>query len=217
MIIKGFWHILLWNHWYTIVTDQLRILLTSDLYDACEEVNIGCIGSLEERALLERLIVQQYPKLKIKYYSARPEEYEFSTLKLIESDPGDYVGFYFHTKGVTKPGDTIVNHWRAWLNEAILNQWKEHYFNVMVKESEQYNQYDVSSVNHCKPPLHPEHFSGNFYWFNRRYIDRLPKINSLDHKNRWHAEQWICMAKGNFYYPEFTEPGETTFTIKYQK
>jgi hypothetical protein len=153
-------------------------------------------------------MVDQYPKLKLSYAHDMPEHYEFDTLKLIEQTPGDYVGFYFHTKAVTNPGDTIQNHWRAWLNEAILNDWRHHYHNIAIG-------YDVSSVNHCLPPAHPEHFSGNFWWFDRDYIDKLPGIDSLNKAIRWQAEQWICLGKGRFYGHEFVEPGRDVFLMKY--
>jgi hypothetical protein len=209
MRILGFWHIFLTGHYYSIVTDQLRILLTSGLYDACEEINIGCLGMPEEKVLLERLIVNQYPKLKIKYYSEDRLEYEFSTLRLIEQDKTEYVGFYFHTKGVTNPSWTIINHWRAWLNEAILNSWQAHKEHVE-------NGYDVSSVNYCHPPKHPYHFSGNFWWFRRSYINRLPPIDRLDQSNRYNAEMWICLGRGRYFAGEFVEPGTDVFTMKYK-
>jgi hypothetical protein len=225
MIIKGFWHIYLVNHWYSIVVDQLRIMLNSSLYDACEEINIGCLGAEDQRALLQKLFIDQYPKLKIKYYSEEHAKYEFETLKLIEATPGDYAGFYFHTKAVTNPSDTIQNHWRAWLNEAILNRWEQHYLNVCsdvnnvaaliyIQQGGSIGNYEVSSVNHCMPPKHPEHFSGNFWWFSRHYINRLPKIDSLNKANRWQAEQWICRGRGKYYAQEFVEPGRDVFIMK---
>ena len=206
MKIKGFVHLYLINHWYSIVIDQLRIILTSGLYDACEEINIGCIGTPQEKALLERLVVNLYPKLKIKFYSEDPLVYEFETLRLIENDKSKYVGFYFHAKAVTKPSETIINHWRAWCNEAILWRWREHYGRVT-------NDWDASSVNFCKSP---DHFSGNFWWFNRNWIDRLPEIDRLDWGYRYSAEQWICKGNGRFYAEEFMEPGRDTFLIKYK-
>jgi len=207
MRILGFYHCYLINDWYTVITDQLRIILTSGLYDACEEIRIGCIGFPEDKALFERLIVDLYPKFKIRYYSANPEDYEFPTLKLIEQDNSDYVGFYFHTKAISRPFEPIISHWRSWLNEAILNRWREHYERVV-------NGYDVSSVNEMKSP---DHFSGNFWWFNRKYINRLPKIDSLDKTHRWHAEQWICMCKDRkTYAKEFIEPGRDVFLIQYK-
>jgi len=206
MKVKGFWHIYAVNHWYSVVIDQMRVLLTSGLYDECEEISIGLISLPDEKLFLEKYIVNNYPKLKIKSYSTNPTDYEFPTLRLIEEDRSSYVGFYFHSKGVTRPFETVVNHWRVFLNEHVLNQWREHRERVEGK-------YDASSVNYLKAP---DHFSGNFWWFNRSYIDRLPPLEVLDHSNRYHAEQWICMGHGKLYYPEFREPGETSFTFKYK-
>lgn len=209
MKIKIFWHIYLVEHWYSVVEDQLRILLTSGLYDACEEINIGCIGRIggeKERGFLDKFIVDLYPKLKVKYYSQTPEEYEFPTIRLIEQDKEDYVGLYFHAKAVTKSSETVMNHWRTWLNEAILNRWRLHYRNI---ES---GNYDVSSVNFV---MHPHHFSGNFFWFNRRYIDRLPKIDKMDWSYRWGAEQWICKSEGRWFKGEKKEPDRDTYLIQY--
>ncbi len=205
-MIKGFYHIYAINDWYAVVTDQLRILLTSGLYDACEEINIGVIGFPEERSLLKRLITDHYPKLKVRIESPDPTEYEFLTLRLIEKDKGNYIGFYFHTKAVTRPFEPIISHWRSWLNEAVINRWKEHAERVS-------NGFDVSSVNEMRSP---DHFSGNFWWFNSDYINRLPKINSLDLSNRFHAEQWVCMCTDRkAYAKEFVEPGQDTFIMKY--
>jgi hypothetical protein len=208
MNIKGFWHIFMINSWYAIIVDQLRTMLTSGLYDACEEINIGCIGTEENLGLLKRLVVDLYPKLKIRYYSSKATEYEFPTLRLIENDNNDYVGFYFHTKGVTRPNEPIITHWRLWMQEVILNRWIEHCDRVCTCG------WDVSSVNRM---YNPDHFSGNFWWFNRTFINKLPKIDTLNHKYRFHAEQWICMAEGRMYAEEFVEPGEDVFIMKYKK
>jgi len=207
MRIKGFWHIYLVNSYYTIVTDQIRILLTSGLYDECEEISIGCIGSTTERDFLQKYVVDVYPKLKIKYHSERAEDYEFPTLRLIEADDSYYVGFYFHTKGVTRPFEGVIQHWRGLMNEEVLNLWREHRNRV---ESE----YEVSSMGYLRSP---DHFSGNFWWFRREYFNRLPRIDSLDLKNRFHAEQLICMGKPKFYSIPHREPGDTIFTINYKK
>ncbi len=208
MRIRVYYHIYAVNHWYSVVVDQLRILLTSGLYDACESISVGFIGFAEDKQLFDRLIVRQYPKFDVRHYSNEPSEYEFPTLKLIEDDQGDYVGCYFHTKAVTRPFEPIINHWRHWLDESIINRWSTHYENVC-------NGYDASSVNYMQSP---DHFSGNFWWFNRKYIDRLPKIDTLDKTNRYHAEQWICMCKKrNLYATEFVEPGRDVFTIQYKR
>jgi len=204
-MIKGFWHIYMINHWYSIVTDQLRILLTSGLYDASYVINIGCIGTESEKNELKKWFVDLYPRLKIKYFGSDPEVYEFPTLQLIEDDNDEYIGYYFHTKAVTKPSESVINHWRAWQNESILNQWRQHADHVL-------HEYDASGVNYLKSP---DHYSGNYWWFDRSYINRLPKIDTLDYKNRYHAEQWICMCpKKNIFKGEFKEPNRDVFIMK---
>lgn len=204
--VKGFAHLLLINHWYSIIMGQLRIMLNSGLYDRCDEINIGCLGKMEERLLLEKHVVIVYPKLKIRYYSSDISKYEFPTIQLIENNNSEYVGFYFHTKAVTKPSATVVNVWREWLNEAILNRWHEHYFNVTDKG------FGASGVN---PMKNPDHYSGNFFWFNREYVNTLPKISTLDPANRYHCEQWICMNKNKrIYGGEFKEPGRDVFIMQ---
>ena len=207
MKIKGFAHWYLINDWYTVITDQLRILLTSGLYDACEEINVNLIGFSEDRALFEKLFSDLYPKFIIRTISEDPLDYEFNALRMIENDKSEYVGFYFHTKAISRPFEPIICHWRSWLNEAILNRWQGHRDRVE-------NGFDLSSVNEMKSP---DHFSGNFWWFNRAYINRLPKIDTLDKSNRWHGEQWICMCKNRkVYAKEFVEPGRDTFLIQYK-
>jgi hypothetical protein len=206
MTAKVFWHIWMVSHWYTVITDQMRILLTSGLYDECEEINIGCIGAPDQKAFLEKYFVNVYPKLKIKYYSNRPEDYEFPTLRLIEADDSQYVGLYFHTKAVTRPFEVPINHWRSMMNEQLINRYQEHRDRVE-------NGYDVSSIGYLKSP---NHFSGNFWWFNRNYINRCPPIDTLCLTNRFHAEQYICMGKPNFYSAPHVEPGDAIFPIKYK-
>jgi hypothetical protein len=183
-------------------------MLTSGLYDACEEINIGLIGVDDDIALFKKLFSDLYPKLKVRITTFNPHKYEFLTLRLIEEDISEYAGFYFHTKAITRPFETIINHWRSWLNEAVLNRWVEHCDRVCTQG------WDVSSVNRM---YSPDHFSGNFWWFNREFIYRLPKIDTLNHEYRFHAEQWICMAEGRMYAEEFIEPGRDVFIMKYKK
>lgn len=196
------------NSWYSIAIDQLRILLTSGLYDACEEINIGCIGFQEQRDFLQKYICDPYPKFKIRVHSENPLDYEYPTLRLIEADKSEYIGFYFHTKAVTRPFESNISHWRHYLNEMVLNRWQEHRARV---ES---GEYGASSCNFLRSP---DHFSGNFWWFNRDYINCLPPLSALDPKNRYHCEQWICMNGDKLYSIPFIEPGNAIIQIKYNK
>lgn len=208
-MIKGFYHILLINHWYSIVAGQMRILLSSGLYNACHEINISCLGSGENREYLKKYFADNYNKLHIRYYSENEKEYEFPALQLIENDHDDYVGFYFHSKGVTAPEEVHKNHWREWLNEGVLNNWKLHFSNIDA------GGYDISGVNAIAGD-HRIYYSGNYWWFDSKYIKKLPKIGHLNKLDRYDAEQWIAMDKERkMFMGRCVEPENESFKINY--
>lgn len=185
-MIKGFWHIYMINHWRSIVREQLKVLLDSGLYDASYEISVGCLGSPANLMILKHETSKLY-KIHIKYYSANPREYEFPTLNLIEEDQSDYMGFYFHLKGVTRPTDTMQPKERKFLNDMLLGHWRHHVFLIDTG-------YDISSVNYLTVP---KRFSGNYFWFSRERLNRLPSIKTVDHSDRFNAEKWIYMKKQN--------------------
>lgn len=205
--VRGFWHICMVNHWYSIVVSQLRLLINSGLYDRCVDIQIGAVGGVKERAMLEQYILHPFPKLHLSYFSHNVRMYEFPTLQLIENTTGDYVGFYFHTKGVTQPNNTMEAHWRTVLEDRVLGQWQLHYGNIVAG-------YDLSSVNFLGRPKYPDHFSGNFWWFKRAYINKLPPVSKLNRNNRYLAEQWVCMSRyKRFYSLPFVEPAQLPLII----
>jgi len=183
-MIKGFWHIYMVNHWEAIFKEQLQILIKSGLYNECREINIGCIGSNRERRKLEMIYLMKYPKIKIKAYSKNPKEYEFTTLRLIEADNTKYIGFYFHLKGVSRPKDQMQKKERRYLNETMINQWRTPFALLQAG-------YDIASSNYLTIP---RRFTGNFFWFHRSLINKLPRLKDMDLTNRYVAECWIHMA-----------------------
>jgi len=182
-MIKGFWHIYLVNNWEAIFREQLQILVKSGLYKECHEINIGCIGASRYRLGLQHLIAK-YPKIKIKAFSRNAKEYEFTTLRLIEADNTKYIGFYFHLKGVSRPKDGMQKKERRYLNETMLNQWRTPYRLLM-------DGYDIVSPNYMTIP---RRFTGNFFWFHRSLINKLPRLKNMDLSDRYVAEYWIHMA-----------------------
>ena len=206
-MIKGYWHVLLHHHYFSVVTDQMRILLTSGLYDACEEIQIGCLGTMAERLFLEEHLIALYPKLKLKYYSLDYGEYEFPTLALIQADTDDFTCFYFHTKGVTKPFDSESARWRSWLNEAVINRWKQHYEKIQEGN-------DVSSIAYKECP---DHFSGNFWWSHKGYIDKLPPIAKMLWNSRYSAEQWVVRGYHGKFYDIATDKTQDFHYINYKQ
>ena len=182
--IKIFYHVYLINNYQNIISEQLKIIHSSELYNECKNIYIGVVGGEEERKWLIEL-TRDYSKIEFHFFDNGDEK---NTLRLIPilSHSEDYI-LYFHTKGVTKEPATCES-WRELLNYKVIYEWKK-----CVEE--------LDKGNDCVGPLYREetiwgyfpHFSGNFWWAKFKHI--LTLDNSYLNENYIHgrmgAEFWI--------------------------
>lgn len=196
--IKGYYHIWLTNHYEEIVKEQLKAIVDSGLYDACESISIGAIGDYTSLLNLINLI-KDYPKIIISGYSTSKDRYEFHTLELLKRDADnsdkDYYIFYIHGKGVqfSKEANEVAytggTLWRQSMNKWTLTNWKEN-----IAELEK--GYEV-----CGTQLRPdrefaEHYSGNFFWTKSEYVkNQVPSLSKINTSDRFEAEMYICRGK----------------------
>ena len=205
--IKGYWHILTINHYIEVVSDQLKIMVDSGLYDECENIYVGVLGDSEGLRNVQELF-KDYPKIIISEYSTSTDNFEFHTLKILKRQADlhakEFYGFYIQTKAISYPkwdgvipnipnkngitpeqayiGGTFI---RDYMNYYTLFRWRD---NV----TELNKGYEV-----CGTQLRPqreflEHYSGNFFWFNSEYVKLLKPIEALNRKDRYQAEFWLC-------------------------
>lgn len=187
MKIIAYYHILLINNWEEIVKSQVELINESGLIDEIEEIKIGCLGSDENMELLKTILPDKYV---IHYHSANIHEYEFATLRLIEQDAKTekpYYGLYFHTKGVSFPGNSGGKYWRDYMNYYNICLWKE----CQKKLRKGYDTCGVKLLTESDYPAYKLHYSGNFFWFKSSYIKKCKKIEQLNLKDRFQAEFWI--------------------------
>ena len=182
------------NNYLDIVSEQLRLIIKSGLYCKSECIYVGCLGSQEEKLKLQNLF-HDYIKINIVSHDTVLERYEFHTLKILRkivlSQP-NFCGFYIHTKGVSYPDNEGGKYWRDYMNYYILTDWKE-----AVRQL--HNGYDTYGVKLLYPrdttitnPVDKMHYSGNFYWFKSEYAKKLVPIESLNQKDRFEAEMYMC-------------------------
>lgn len=228
--IVGFWHLLLINHYEEVIREQLNCILDSGLYDAVENIYIGALGENKEFAILID-ILRKYPKFIISEYSRSIDLFEFHTLHLLkefaDTETESYYLFYFHSKGISfsKKQNEVAYHgggrWRKFMNQYTLTKWRD---NV--------EQLDFGYET-CGTQLRPnrewkEHYSGNFFWAKSEYVKLLKPIYSLNLKDRFQAEFYICSAHPiaatlsqefyDYYSPKQPEyiftKGESTLVLK---
>ena len=213
--IKIFYHVLLENHWYTIVKEQLDKIKNSGLIDNTSEfyITLSTPEDIDPKEKSKRIqffydhfLNYVYPEdlfygKKFEVLECDKSEFEYPTLeKVIEISKLDnnFIGFYFHTKGVSKP-NYIKDQCRDAMNVGCIDNWKDH----IDKISE---GYDMSGINlidgNLKMPEYKRHYSGNFFFFNPSFLSKVD-FSIIDKSSRFYAES----IYGIFYNPKFFNLG----------
>ncbi len=213
--IKIFYHVLLENHWYSVVNEQLSHIKESGILEhtSCFYISLSTsdnIDNIEKSEVIQffydYFLNYVYPEdtfygKKFEVLECKKSDFEYPTLeKAIEISKLDknFTGFYFHTKGVSKP-TYKKDHTRNAMNVGCIDNWKDH----LDKISE---GYDMSGINmfdrNIKMPEYKTHYSGNFFFFNPRFFSTVD-FSKIDKSNRFYAES----IYGIFYNPKFFNLG----------
>ena len=198
--IKIFYHVLLENHWYSVVNEQLSHIKESGILEhtSCFYISLSTsdnIDNIEKSEVIQffydYFLNYVYPEdtfygKKFEVLECKKSDFEYPTLeKAIEISKLDknFTGFYFHTKGVSKP-TYKKDHTRNAMNVGCIDNWKDH----LDKISE---GYDMSGINmfdrNIKMPEYKTHYSGNFFFFNPRFFSTVD-FSKIDKSNRFYAE-----------------------------
>lgn len=208
--IKIFYHVLLENHWYAIVKEQLDKIKNSGLIDNTSEfyITLSTPEDIDVKEKSKRIqffydhfLNYVYPEdmfynKKFKILTCNKLEFEYPTLEKaveISKDSKDFTGFYLHTKGTSKP-DCEKDHWRDGLNVGCIDHWIE---NVNMIES----GYDMSGANHFRSNPHSsdykQFYSGNFFFFSPEFFSKVD-FSIIDKSIRYYAES----IYGIYYEPK---------------
>jgi hypothetical protein len=173
----------LWQDAYLIeILDYMRDTnILSKMKHVCI-VNTG--QSLKHKEDIER----KYAPAKVIQYSENTMDFENTTIRLLyvfaKMNPS-YKILYMHTKGVSYTPDHVFY--------PGVKAWNEYMMYSLVKHHEKclrlLKVYDTVGCN-FRPEEHGngQHYSGNYWWANARYIEHLP-IHYL--KDKYHPEFWL--------------------------
>lgn len=227
MKIKLFYHILLENHWYSIVKEHQRILKSSKLHDRIQDYHINVsipndISDIEKSKLLDFFYLHFVDNLeedgffynkKLSITQSNKDEYEFPTLEIAisESKSDSFIGLYIHTKGSSEP--CYEKDWSLHtMNIGILEYFEDH-----INAIEKYN-YDMSGCNLLESNPHFQHcdykwfYSGNFFYFNSDFFKSID-LSKIDKKNRYWAES----IYGLMYNPKMNSNGYSGYPFYKKK
>jgi len=182
--IAIFYHLYQHGDWRSFFNEQSSLLNDSGLVDECRFVHVGVNG-------------EDIPESDGKFRFAKntePLNEETPTLLSLRdfcaSNPGWKV-LYMHTKGITQPMQS-THDWRKIMEYYCIERWQE-----CVEKLNEHDAVGCLYMDHCYYGYFP-HFSGNFWWANSDYINKLDDsyLNSGIRQNR---EFWIGSGGGSLY------------------
>jgi hypothetical protein len=182
--IAIFYHLYQHGDWRLFFNEQSSLLNNSGLVDACEFVHVGVNG--ED-------IPESHGKFRF-VKNAEPLNEETPTLVSLRdfcaSNPRWKV-LYMHTKGITQPMQS-THDWRKIMEYYCIERWQE-----CVEKLDEHDAVGCLYMDHCYYGYFP-HFSGNFWWANSDYINKLDNsyLNTGIRQNR---EFWIGSGGGSLY------------------
>ena len=202
--IHIFMHITLMEEWLTIFNDQINKIKESGLYDKVEKIHLGILGNL--KIFIESTVFND-PKFNILYIDSKVELYEIHTINhlknlcnKIENVDNELYILYIHTKGVRNAGNKdVTNSWRSMMEYFLIEKHNEclnylEYYDCIGNNL--VNLYCNDKSNSYVNENHSYHYSGNFWWSKKSYIDKLDYLpldmSEKSIKTRYKAENWIC-------------------------
>ena len=164
--IAAFYHIAAMGNWKDVLLEQKSATDAAGLRPICH-VN-GSPSDSEWVSAIGLDVASVSPNLK---------EYETPALELVYrwccDNPSGAV-IYFHTKGVSSPGDRSKAAWRRLMMSAVISPWEQNIRRLEIA--------DLVGVNWIDSPDHP-HFSGNFWMARADWVSTCLS-NPRDHRDR---------------------------------
>lgn len=169
--IYGIYFICCINNYLEVVEEQF-IVLNKGLLQNTKKLIIFITNYNDNNIELNR-IIQNYnidnKIILVKSSENLFEKFAINNYKKYILDD-DYYLYYFHTKGLKKKDDPLINIFSS--RRKILTYYTLEKYNVNI---ELLNKYDAVG---CSLSLYPKkHFSGNFWWSKSSYLNLLQNIN----------------------------------------
>ena len=202
--VIGFYHVFcMIDGWEDLVSEQLLHIVNSGLYDRIQILYCGVLIQENNKEKFKAFALK-YDKIRVMYYSDDASLFEFRSLyelRKIVQESSSFVGFYFHTKGIswihTNPKVySVCMSWRR-MNEFFLFDKYRLAINVINTL-----KYDVYGTNYTK--IYNDKYRNlglNFFWFRSDYVKTLPYLDIDNRSFRFLSEAWICSGTHNVYSP----------------
>jgi hypothetical protein len=192
---------------------QIKAVVDSGLNDAADVFLVGINGDGFDTAFAQGHL----PKGRSLIQHGEKSESLLPTMRFLQSWlPGheDYAVLFFHSKGVTHPGDPLNTAWRNCMTRHVITDWRR-----CVGDLER--GFDAVGCHwiHGKrddPRLRQPKFFGGVFWMAKaRFLLKLPPVpEKITKREDWFEPEWWIGSgpapKIHDYHPQFPNlPGCT--------
>lgn len=185
-MIGVFYHVFQHGRWEDVFREQYAALMFSGLGWKADHVHIGINGSEKIFIPIKNFHIE---------YNLNLHMEESDTLLSLSRFADQHVNakiLYTHTKGITRYPNTNTDDWRRLMQYFCVERWRE-----CIDLLDDHDALGCNlGVSHDWGPN--PHFSGNFWWANASYINRL-NSSYLKDSNRYMREFWIGSGGGDLY------------------
>lgn len=194
--IYGMYHIWCAPGWEEMVSRQMAHLRRSGLLGATEKLYVSCIINGKDDLDKLKGILGSEP-VEIISVTGNTGAFEFPALDYMyrKSQSGDFLFYYFHTKGISYQSLNTddrrfiafrrkIEAWREMMEYFLMDMWRVA-VNVLQDGYDTYGCY-------LFPPFKNKMYAGNFWWARSEYFRSLPEISEeMKATNRFLAEEWL--------------------------
>lgn len=183
--IAVFYHVYQTGDWLNLFAEQTQLLTDSGLLEVSEFIHVGINGDSE----------MPYIDKKYIYFVNENQNLEegptLSALANFASNNEDFKILYLHTKGVSQPMPETTD-WRRIMEYFCVEKWQD-----CISKLDTHDAVGCLYMDECYYGFFP-HFSGNFWWANASYINRLDH-SYLNGGLRQNREFWIGTGNGSLF------------------
>lgn len=184
--LHAFYHCWCDGDWIDPVSEFFDSAEWSGLTDHLPCVNVGLVGSAENRQEVIRTLLSVSP-IPVNIVAEADEGFEQVTLARLQAHMAVNDGYvlYCHTKGAFSDNNGLSAPWRRSMIHDLVACWRE-------RVAELDSGYDAVGGHRIHPPHGGGYFGGNMWMARGEHIRRLPP---LSYSSRYEAEIWIAQRE----------------------
>lgn len=178
-----------------VLQSQMMALKQSGLEDASSRIVVGVNGG-DGDFLLVCSLAPKHSKVMV--MCNKGGQSEIPTMQNLRDHLNVMQGhnvLYFHTKGVSYPGNQVWTNWRNCMEKVCVWNWKE-----CVEALVGYDTVGAHWITHEKYSSSgvlkgQRYWGGNFWWATSDYLLTLPPLPPDSREARYEAETWIGKSR----------------------